>query len=205
MGIRNKIGKHYPSMSGTMARANLPAATTALAAYNVNNQLTSWNGTTLSYDLNGNMTSDGYDPLTGTRAISWHRSGQQTFQYDGTGRRSQNGAGVGFVYDGLNPVQEIVSGSPRANLLTGGLDEIFARTDTSGTSSFLTDALGSTLALADSTATVQTQYTFDPFGNHNVGRFEHECVPVHGAGERPIGNVLLSRQILQPDAAKIHQ
>lgn len=69
------------------------------------------------------------------------------------------------MYDGLNPVQEIVSGTPRANLLTGGLDEFFARTDSGGTSSFLTDALGSTLALADSTATVQTQYTFDPFGN----------------------------------------
>jgi RHS repeat-associated protein len=89
--------------------------------------------------------------------------GTTTFSYDGFGRRSQNGAGVSFVYDGLNPVQEIVGGSARANLLTGGLDEYFARTDSGGTSSFITDALGSTVALADSTGTVQTQYTFDPF------------------------------------------
>ncbi|HEV2201114.1 MAG TPA: RHS repeat-associated core domain-containing protein, partial [Bryobacteraceae bacterium] len=91
--------------------------------------------------------------------------GTTAFQYDGYGRRSQNGAGVSFVYDGLNPVQEIVGGSVRANLVTGGLDEYFGRTDSGGTSSFITDALGSTLALADSTGTVQTQYTFDPFGN----------------------------------------
>lgn len=84
------------SMGGTMARANLPAATTALAAYNVDNQFTSWNGTTLSYDLNGNMSNDG------VRAFSWNARNQlasigtTTFQYDGTARRSQNGAAWGL-------------------------------------------------------------------------------------------------------------
>ena len=35
-------------------------------------------------------------------------------------------------------------------MLTGlGIDEYFQRTDSSGTSSYLTDALGSTLALAN--------------------------------------------------------
>lgn len=161
--VYDTIGRRT-SMGGTLARVNLPTALSS-ATYNANNQLTNWNGTALSYDLNGNMSNDGI------RAFSWNARNQlasigtTTFQYDGTGRRSQNGAGVGFVYDGLNPVQEIVSGTPRANLLAGGLDEFFARTDSGGTSSFLTDALGSTLALADSTATVQTQYTFDPFGN----------------------------------------
>jgi len=46
----------------------------------------------------------------------------------------------------------------------GGIDEVFQRTDSSGGRSFLTDALGSSIALADSTGTIQTQYTFDPFG-----------------------------------------
>ena len=39
-----------------------------------------------------------------------------------------------------------------------------ARTDSSGTSSYLTDRLGSTVAIASSTGTIQTQYTYDPFG-----------------------------------------
>ena len=42
------------------------------------------------------------------------------------------------------------------------------RTDSAGARNFLTDALGSTLALADSTGTTQTSYTFEPFGNTTV-------------------------------------
>ncbi|HKV23081.1 MAG TPA: RHS repeat-associated core domain-containing protein [Candidatus Acidoferrum sp.] len=49
-----------------------------------------------------------------------------------------------------------------------GLDEFFQRTDSSGPRSFLSDALGSTLALADSTGSLQTSYTFEPFGNTTV-------------------------------------
>ena len=45
------------------------------------------------------------------------------------------------------------------------MDEVFLRTDSAGARSFLTDAQGSTLAQADSSGTIQTQYTYDPFGN----------------------------------------
>lgn len=55
-----------------------------------------------------------------------------------------------------------------ANILIGGVDENFLRSDISGTRSFLSDALGSTTALADSTGTVQTQYTYEPFGNTSL-------------------------------------
>ena len=51
------------------------------------------------------------------------------------------------------------SGSVTLNVFgfTGvGIDEVFSRTNSSGTSSFLTDALGSTIALADASGTVQT-------------------------------------------------
>ena len=90
-----------------------------------------------------------------------------SFQYDAFGRRVSKtiGATTQFLYDGANPVQEISGTSVSANLLTGDLDEYFQRTDSAGARSFLTDALGSTAALADSTGTVQTSYTFDPFGN----------------------------------------
>jgi RHS repeat-associated protein len=45
-----------------------------------------------------------------------------------------------------------------------GVDEIFTRTDSAGTRDFLTDALGPAVALTDSSGTVQTQYTYEPFG-----------------------------------------
>ena len=67
--------------------------------------------------------------------------------------------------DGLNPVQEKNGATVTANLLTGlGIDEFFQRTDGVGSRGLLTDALGSTVALGDSTGTLQTQYTYEPFG-----------------------------------------
>ncbi len=56
-----------------------------------------------------------------------------------------------------------------ATMLTGlGIDEYFARTDPNGTMSYLTDMLGSTIPLADSSGAITTQYSYDPFGNTTV-------------------------------------
>jgi len=59
-----------------------------------------------------------------------------------TGRRTGktiNGTTTNFLYDGVNAVQEFAGGTPSANLLTGlGIDEVFSRTDSLGTRSFLT-------------------------------------------------------------------
>jgi len=94
-----------------------------------------------------------------------------SFQYDPFGRRVSKtiGGTTQFLYDGANPVQELSGTTASANLLTGGVDEYFQRTDAAaGARNFLTDALGSTVALADSAGTVQTSYTFEPFGNTTV-------------------------------------
>jgi RHS repeat-associated protein len=46
---------------------------------------------------------------------------------------------------------------------------MFSRTPASGTASYLlTDALGSTVGLADTSGVVQTSYTYEPFGNTTV-------------------------------------
>ena len=162
-GRRTKVG-------GSFARTGLPQALSS-ATYNVNNQLTQWGTGTLTYDLNGNLTTDGQ------RGYVWNARDQlnsingavtANFQYDGLGRRMTktiSGASTSFLYDGLNVVQELSGVSPTANLLTGiGIDETFSRTDSSGARSFIADGLGSTLALLDSVATIQTQYTYEPFG-----------------------------------------
>jgi hypothetical protein len=70
------------------------------------------------------------------------------------------------IYDGANPVQELSGSTVTANLLTGlGVDERFTRTDSSATANFLTDALGSTLALTDGGVSTLASYTYEPFGN----------------------------------------
>jgi RHS repeat-associated protein len=159
-------------VGGSYARTNVPLAASS-ATYNVNNQLTNWKGANLTYDANGNLTGDG------TNIYTWNARNQlvsisggvsASFQYDPFGRRVSKtiGGTTQYLYDGANPVQEIAGTSASANLLAGGVDEFFQRTDAAGARSFLTDALGSTLALADSSGTPQTQYTFEPFGSTSV-------------------------------------
>jgi RHS repeat-associated protein len=159
------------TVSGSLARTGLPVAM-ASATYNADNQLTSWAGSTLSYDLNGNLLADA------TRTYTWNARNELTqiktgqtvtasFAYDATGRRSTRtiaGSAGTFAYDGPNVTQEQTGGSPSANALSGGTDQIFSRTDGSGTRSYLTDALGSTVALADPAGAISTSYTYDPFG-----------------------------------------
>jgi len=123
-------------------------------------------------DLNGNLASDGLTSYTWNarnQLVGLSGGTTATFAYDALGRRRSKTVGgttTNFLYDGENAVQELTSGgTPTANMLTGvGLDQTFTRTDASGTSTLLIDALGSALALADTSGAVQTQYTFDPFG-----------------------------------------
>jgi RHS repeat-associated protein len=160
---------------GTFARTNLPPALTS-ATYNANNQQTAFGTATETYDLNGNLATSTEAGVTTT--YTWNVRNQLTgisrtgltasFTYDSFGRRTGktiNGTTTNFVYDGLNPVQEKDGATVTANLLTGlGIDEFFTRTDGVGARALLPDALGSTIALGDGTGTLQTQYTYEPFG-----------------------------------------
>jgi hypothetical protein len=86
--------------------------------------------------------------------------------YDALGRRalkSINGSTTQFLYDGLNPAQELQNGAPSANMLTGlNIDEYFQRTDSGGTYDYLSDILGSTVALTSTSGSIQQQYTYQP-------------------------------------------
>ncbi|MHB8404397.1 MAG: RHS repeat-associated core domain-containing protein [Gammaproteobacteria bacterium] len=89
--------------------------------------------------------------------------------YDALGRRESktiSGTATNFLYDGLNLEQELNGTTPTVNYLTGeNIDEMFSRTDSSGSYSYLTDNLGSTLALANSAGAISTSYSYEPYGN----------------------------------------
>lgn len=160
-------------MGGSFAGTGLPQAF-ASSTHNVQNQLTQRGTQSFTYDANGNLTSDG------TKTYSWNARDQlasisgdinASFTYDAFGRRiSKNigGSSVDYLYDGQNIVQELGTSGPVANLVTGGLDEIFTRTDTAGMHCFLTAALNSTLGLTDADGVQQTQYIYEPFGMTTV-------------------------------------
>ena len=160
---------------GTFARSNVPPAL-ATASYNANNQQLTFGTTTETFDLNGNLATSTDTGVTTT--YTWNARNQLTgisrtgltasFTYDSFGRRTGktiNSTTTNFVYDGLNPVQEKNGATVTANLLTGlGIDEFLTRTDGVGSRVLLPDGLGSTVALGDNTGTLQTQYTYEPFG-----------------------------------------
>lgn len=160
-------------LGGSLARTTLPGTVSA-TSYNAANQLTDWNGATLSYDANGNMTSDGtntytWDSRQRLKTLTGTVSG--SFNYDAANRRNQKmiaGQTTGYVFDGINLVQELtgtVTPTVQANLLAGDLDEMFSRTEAGGsTYSYIADALRSTLTLSDSTGSSTTEYTYGPYG-----------------------------------------
>lgn len=160
------------SVGGSFARTN-PMPTNS-STVDVANRLTTFNGATLTYDVNGNLTNDG------TNTYTWNARNQliqisgpattATFAYDAVGRRVSktiNGTTSNYVYDGPNIVGETNSG---ATFLTGlGIDETLAVESGNGTTtqiaSYITDALGSTIRLADANGNKLVDYTYDLYGN----------------------------------------
>ena len=159
-------------VGGSYARTGLPSAQ-ATTGYDAANELTTWGTATPTYDSDGNLLGDG------TNSYVWNARNKlasmnmsaQSFQYDPFGRRVSKTiltATTNYLYDGVNPVEELSGVTPTANLLTGGVDEYFQRTDSVGAASFLADALGATIALTNSVGSNIAQYTYDPFGSTGV-------------------------------------
>jgi len=173
-GNRTKVG-------GSWARTGVPQNVTS-TSYDANNRQLIFGDKTLTYDDNGNLTS--ITDANGTRLYSWNARNQlaaisgpnlnASFVYDGLGRRENktiNHSLTEFLYDGVNPVQETSGATVLANILTGlGVDEFLTRTDLAAgtTSHLLPDTLGSVIALTDSSGAVQSEYTYEPFGNATV-------------------------------------
>jgi RHS repeat-associated protein len=161
------------SLGGSLAAVNMPSAMPT-ATYDNGNQLAAWNGTAATTDNNGNLLSD--PSLNAT--YTWNERNQlssasvggvaSTFTYDAIGRRVAQTAGsltTKYVYDLLNVAQQQFSTGGVGDMLPGlGIDQNFARVDSSGTSAVLPDVLGSTLGLVNSSGAIGTGYGYGPFG-----------------------------------------
>lgn len=175
--LLHTLGYGYDNMgrrvtqAGSLAPQALPAASTG-NAFDDNNRQTQYNGQSLTYDGNGNLTGDG------ARTYVWNardqlveiKEGSNTiasFEYDVLGRRytrTEGGITTKYLYDGLDAVQE-TQGSSVLPVLTGlNIDERYARGAGANRHYFLTDALGSTRLLADGTGSIVQGYDYDPYG-----------------------------------------
>ena len=164
-----------PGGSFSVVRLPQPAS----ASYDANNRLTSWNGTGLTYDTNGNLTNDGsltYTWNARNQLVALSGAVNATFTYDGLGRRigkTVGGVPAGYVYDGLNLVQEkngtSATSTPTANFVTGlGLDETLLRMTGSGADAtvlgVLADGNNNTLHLTNRAGSVVDSYSYQAYG-----------------------------------------
>lgn len=162
------------SKGGTFASDLSPTPNGQASVLDLNDRTTSFEGAALSYDANGNLTSDGASTYT------WNARNQLTqvtqggvaqisYTYDASGRRVstavQGATPKQFLYDGTNAVQEVHDGNVNPILTGLGVDERFARNDVTGRTYFLTDQINSTVALTDATGAIRQQYSYDPYGN----------------------------------------
>jgi RHS repeat-associated protein len=170
---------HRTTTGGSWARTGVPTAVTT-TSYDNADELTNWSGTSIPHDAQGDLKGDGPDTYfwNARRQLTEvaNSTGTVQFFYDPFGRRwkkNDHGTVRQYAYDGLQPVQELAgtgaSTTLAATLLTGlRPDEIFQRSEGLQSRYFLTEALGSTVALTDDSGAVATEYTYDPFGGTTV-------------------------------------
>jgi RHS repeat-associated protein len=147
----------------------------------------------LSYDLNGNLVSDGwktydYDDANELVRVTVARGWKSEFAYDGLGRRRitreyawDNGwtqtNETHYVYDGMAVLQERDGNNAVLATYTRGLDlsgtrqgagsigGLLARTDAGGSAYYHADAGGNITSMTDSDGNVVARYLYDPYGN----------------------------------------
>jgi RHS repeat-associated protein len=147
----------------------------------------------LSYDLNGNLISDGqygyqYDSANELTTIILTNRLKSQFVYDGFGRRRirreyvwQGGwvqaSETHYVYDGMAVIQERDGNNSVKVSYTRGLDlsgsfdgaggigGLLARTDANGSAYYHADGNGNITAMANSSGGLVAKYLYDPYGN----------------------------------------
>jgi RHS repeat-associated protein len=160
------------SVGGFLAPNDLDDATKQESQFDGNSRPTQFNGGTLSYDADGNITFDG------TRSFTWNARGElikvsiggvavTSYTYDALGRRKAVMSGAestSYDYDGLNVVAERKGGEVKAILTGPGLDERYAVGKAGQRNYLLTDALGSVVAVTDASASILQRRSYTPYG-----------------------------------------
>jgi RHS repeat-associated protein len=160
-------------VTGTYSRTALPPEF-GPATYDAANRIEKVADTAVTHDADGNITSDGVTTYTwnarGELAALSGADRSASFTYATDGRRTGrtvDGATTTYLYDGTNPLQESVNGAVAATMTSAGTDGFQLRESGGTTRRYLTDALGSTVGLVDTTG-AGAAYSYEPFGATTV-------------------------------------
>ncbi|GGT65671.1 RHS repeat-associated core domain-containing protein [Streptomyces purpureus] len=159
-------------LTGTLASVALPAAETG-SVFGKDNRVTTFNGRTFTYDNEGQLKDDGkntytFNPRGQLTGVTKNGGPAASFGYDPLGTRiskTLGGATTKFLTDASNPhIEQNNTGQTTATVAASGLDQYLTRTENGQTQTYLTDALGTVVGLANPDGTIATRYTYDPYG-----------------------------------------
>jgi RHS repeat-associated protein len=142
---------------------------------NAMNQYTKVGDTELQYDAYGNLIDDGkqiYQYDYENQLIKVTRKSDSvviaSFTIDALNRRVKKTAGnvvTEYIYDDSRIIEERVANDVRASYVYGnGLDEIIQMERDGSAVYFLTDAIGSVMALTDAGGNLTETYQYDAYG-----------------------------------------
>jgi RHS repeat-associated protein len=216
-GTRTGIG-------GPFAETLLPDPVGS-TTYDAANRQRMFGDTTLTYDVNGNVTT--ITDASGVTTLAWDARDRlveivtpdlsATFTYDVFDRRMRtvfNGQATEYLYDELDVLQEVKPDGAVSYLRTPAVDEVLGRR---GEEFYLADPLGSTVVLTDASGALTTRYRYEPFGrtethgpaspnafqftgreNDGTGLYYYRARYYHPGLQRFISEDLLTTELVQP-------
>ena len=168
------VGNHTQSTQNEPLLPLVPNQNTSYV-YDSDNRLTSFTGTSNTYDANGNLTGKGPDTFAYdfenrlTQSVIGGATSQ--YQYDGIGNRKTQIAGgltKRFVQDTSGSLSRMLAETDGAGAITAYYvygRGLISRIAANGTPAYYHyDVRGSTIALSDTTGNLTDEYAFDPFG-----------------------------------------
>ncbi|EJQ78680.1 YD repeat (Two copies) [Bacillus toyonensis] len=163
---------------GNRTSVKIGSASSITAQFNEGNQLTKFGNETLTYDANGNRTSDEKYTYTWNEAdqlTSITKQGESTpfakYKYDDDGRRIEkevNGQVIRYFYDGdsINPLYETDANGTILRQYVYGVNGVRVAMKSQGqTLYYHYNPHGDVIAMTDASGSVVAKYEYDAWGN----------------------------------------
>jgi len=161
-----------------------PPKTISGTSYNSEYEMLSYNGNTLIYDENGNLTSkadaggnitsftwDARDRLVAINAPALILPLVVSFQYDSLNRRivkTVNDVTTTYVYDRADIIQEVTNNLKTNYVRTLAIDETLSRVIAGNEiNHYIHDGLGSTIGIINDNGSLLHSVIYDAYGNSN--------------------------------------
>lgn len=147
--------------------------------HNQMNEVVAVDETSLIYDYNGNLINDGYKTYSydfENKLIKVARNSDNMtlgeYKYDAFGRRMEkrvSGLITAYYYDEDRIIEERRNGLVEASYVYGrGIDEILIMNRSGQVYHYISDSIGSIIALTDSNGNIVEEYSYDVYGNPSV-------------------------------------